>query len=291
MKKSYIINWLILGILSIIWGSSFILMKKSLLDFSYLDVAFFRLIIAFFVLSPFLVKSLKNMRISHIIPIIIVSIIGTVIPAVLFAYTQTHLDSSTAGMLNSLTPIFTLIIGVVLFEKKWTKDSVIGIIIGLVGSYILLLPSKLNIINTQYSLMVIIATICYALSINTIKDKLQSLKPLDIAVISSLFSFIIPVIYIFNSGISITISKINTNVVSFFYLIILGALCTSFAIVLFNYLIKRTSALFGSSTTYLIPAFAVLWGIVDHETIENHETIGLIIILFGVFIMNYKKLE
>ena len=291
MNKNSIENWVILLILSIIWGSSFILMKKSLINFSYLEVAFFRLVIAFFVLSPFLISSLKNMKTIYIIPILIVSIIGTLIPAMLFAFAQIYLDSANTGMLNALTPIFTFIIGLSFFKKKWNYNAISGIIIGLIGSYILLMPSNQNIINTKYSLIVILATICYAISINTIRDKLKLLKPLDIAVISSFFSFLIPITFFLNQGITVTIEKIYANLFSFFYLIILGVICTSFAIVLFNYLIKKTSAVFGSSTTYLIPVFAIIWGVIDNEIIENHEIIGIIIILAGVLVMNYKKLE
>tara|TARA_B100000902_G_C26692065_1_gene612961 strand:- start:122 stop:562 length:441 start_codon:yes stop_codon:yes gene_type:complete len=145
-------------------------------------------------------------------------------------------------------------------------------------------------VQTKYSLLVILATFCYALSINTIKEKLHSLRPLDIAVISSFISFIIPTIFIINQGINNSLVKIHQNISSFIYIIILGVVCTSLAIVLFNYLIQKTSALFGSSTTYLIPVFAILWGIVDNEIINNHEIFGVIIILSGVFIMNYKKL-
>ena len=291
MNKNNIENWVILLILSIIWGSSFILMKKSLMAFNYIEVAFFRLIIAFFVLSPFFISSLKNMKTMYIIPILIVSIIGTLIPAILFAFAQIYLDSANTGMLNALTPIFTFIIGLVFFKKKWNQTAILGIIIGLLGSYVLLMPSNQNIINTKYSLIVILATICYAISINTIKDKLKGLKPLDIAVISSFFSFLIPISYFLNHGIIVTIEKISTNLFSFCYLIVLGMICTSFAIILFNHLIKKTSAVFGSSTTYLIPVFAIIWGVIDNEIIENYEIIGIIIILLGVLVMNYKKLE
>ena len=291
MDKNNIEKWGILLILSIIWGSSFILMKKGLLHFTYLEVSFWRLIVAFFVLSPFLLSSAKKIKTIHIVPLLIISIIGTLIPAVLFAFAQTHLNSANTGMLNALTPIFTFIIGITLFKSTWNTNSIIGITIGLLGSYILLLPSSINTINTKYSLLVILATICYAISINTIKTKVKSLKPLDIAVISSFFAVIIPLFYVFNSGVSLTFLKINNHMVSFFCIIILGVICTSFAIILFNYLIQRTSALFGSSTTYLIPVFAIIWGVSDDETIKIHEIIGMIIILIGVFIMNYKKLE
>ena len=290
MSKNPIRNWFILLILSIIWGSSFILMKKGLLGFTYLEVACFRLIIAFLILSPFLISSLKKLKISYIKPILVVSIIGTVIPAILFALGQTYLKSSTTGMLNALTPIFTLIIGVLYFQKKYNKENIIGILIGLIGSYILLLPQSASFLQIQYSLIIILATICYALSINTIKDKLKDLASLDIAVLSAFISCIIPIILIANNGIASTVSKVYHNFDSFWYLIILGTFCTSIAIILFNYLIKNSSALFGSSTTYLIPIFAIIWGVLDNEIIANHEMIGIAIILFGVFFMNYKQL-
>ena len=290
MNKNNVEKWVILLILSIIWGSSFILMKKSLIYFNYLEVAFFRLIIAFFTLSPFFISSIKNIKTFHIFPILIVSIIGTILPAIIFAYAQNYLDSANAGMLNALTPIFTFFLGIIFYRNKWYNTNIIGLIIGLLGSYILLLPSNINMVQTKYSLLVILATFCYALSINTIKEKLHSLRPLDIAVISSFISFIIPTIFIINQGINNSLVKIHQNISSFIYIIILGVVCTSLAIVLFNYLIQKTSALFGSSTTYLIPVFAILWGIVDNEIINNHEIFGVIIILSGVFIMNYKKL-
>ena len=291
MNKNNTENWVILLILSIIWGSSFILMKKSLISFTYIEVGFLRLIIAFLALSPFLTSSLKRLKTIYIAPLLLVSIVGTVIPAVLFAFAQTYLNSANTGMLNALTPIFTLIIGVILFKKKMNNQGLLGIIMGLIGTYILLLPSNIDIANTKYSIIVIVATICYAISINTIKEKLRDLGPLDIAVLSSLFSFIIPIVYIIQQGVFVTINKISANIFPFLYIIVLGLICTSFAIILFNYLIKKTSALFGSSTTYLIPIFAIIWGLIDNETIQNHEIIGMLIILFGVFIMNYIKLE
>ena len=274
-----------------IWGSSFILMKKGLEGFNYLEVSSFRLIIAFITLSPFLISSLKNMKSEYVLPILVVSIIGTVIPAILFAFGQTYLNSSTAGMLNSLTPIFTLIIGITFFQKLWNKASIIGILIGLIGSYILMAPSSLTTLNNVYGLLIILATMCYAISINTIKERLTALNSLDIAVLTSFISFFIPFIFVLSNGFSETIIKIRANNESFYYLIILGTICTSFAIILFNYLIKRSSALFGSTTTYLIPVFAIIWGLIDNENIKNHEILGVCVILIGVMIMNYTKLE
>ena len=212
MHKKSVKNWIILLIISIIWGSSFILMKKSLVKFTYLEVGFFRLIIAFFILLPFFVATMKKIDLKHVFPLLIVSLVGTVIPAILFAQSQIYLNSSVAGMLNGLTPIFTLIIGILIFkEKYWHQNNIVGIIIGLLGTYILLLPQHNNVINTKYSLMIILATFCYAISINTIKTNLSSLKPLDIAVSTSFLSCIIPIFYIYHIGVSNTLEKIAAN--------------------------------------------------------------------------------
>tara|TARA_B100000427_G_C15472852_1_gene579373 strand:+ start:555 stop:1355 length:801 start_codon:yes stop_codon:yes gene_type:complete len=265
-------------------------MKKSLLVFNYIEVGFLRLIIAFLILSPLLLTSLRRIKKKHIIPLLIVSLIGTVIPAILFAKSQVFLDSSVAGMLNALTPIFTLIIGILFFNRTtWNTRSLIGIIIGLMGTYILLSPSTIENNNILYSLLIIFATICYALSINTIKDKLDTLNSLDIAVISSFFSAVIPVVYLSSKNTNTVITKIYLHFDYFIYLLILGIICTSLAIILFNFLIKRSSALFASSTTYLIPIFAIMWGTIDSEIIQSHELIGISVILTGVFIMNYKR--
>jgi len=290
MSKTTIINWFILLVLSLMWGSSFILMKKSLLVFNYIEVGFLRLIIAFLILFPLLPRSLKRVKKNQITSLLIVSLIGTVIPAILFAKSQVFLDSSFAGILNALTPIFTLIIGIVFFNiKKWNTKSILGIVIGLIGTYILLAPATMGNNNILYSLLIIFATICYAISINTIKNKLESLNSLDIAVISSFFSSIIPIVYMGNNNPNELINKIYLHFDHFIYLLILGLVCTSLAIILFNVLIKRCSALFASTTTYLIPIFAIMWGTIDSEIIDFHEVIGIAVILAGVFIMNYKR--
>lgn len=288
MNIKTIINWSLLLILSIIWGSSFILMKKSLIQFTYLEVSLYRLIIAFIIFIPLAIPTIKKIKAKHIIPLLVVSLIGTVSPAIIFAKSQTYIESSLAGMLNSLTPIFTLILSALIFNKRWDLNHATGIIIGLTGTFMLLSPLQGNNINTIYSVLTIIATMFYAFSINVIKEHLDSLKPLDIAVGSSFFSAIIPFIYILSTGLTYNVEKIYTHISSFYYLIILGVMCTSFAIVLFNYLIKSSSALFASSTTYLIPIFAIIWGFLDFEIITNRELLGMAIILTGVFIMNSK---
>ena len=286
MNKKIVIDWLLVVILSIIWGSSFILMKKSLIKFSYFEVGAYRLIISLIVLVPFLPSVVKNLKKKHLLPIFTVGIIGTLLPAIFFAKSQLYVKSALAGMLNSLTPIFTLTISVLIFKRSWNNYNLIGVIISLLGTFILLNPTNIYYQNVEYTFLIILATLFYAVSINTIREKLKELRPIEIAAGSSFAASILPCIYIFKSDVGIKINNIIMNFTHFSYLIILGLVCTSVAIILFNKLIKRTNALFASSTTYLIPVFAIIWGLIDCEKIDINELIGISIILIGVYTMN-----
>lgn len=286
MNKKIVIDWLLVVILSIIWGSSFILMKKSLIKFSYFEVGAYRLIISLIVLMPFLPSVIKNLKKKHLVPILIVGIVGTLLPAIFFAKSQLHVKSALAGMLNSLTPIFTLTVSVLIFKRSWNIYNLIGLTISLAGTFILLNPTNVYDLNIKYTSPIILATLFYAISINTIRERLKELKPIEIAAGSSFAASIIPFIYIFGSNVSTKINHIIINFTHFTYLIILGLVCTSVAIILFNKLIKRTNALFASSTTYLIPVFAIIWGLIDYEKLDINELIGISIILIGVYTMN-----
>ena len=105
MRKTFS-NYILLAILAIIWGSSFILMKKGLEVYSYTEVAALRLVIAFISLSPFIFFAIKEIKKRHWIPVFIVGIFGNMLPAFLFTKAQTVLESSLTGMLNSFTPFF-----------------------------------------------------------------------------------------------------------------------------------------------------------------------------------------
>ena len=286
MNKKIIIDWILVIILSIIWGSSFILMKKSLINFSYIEVGTYRLIISLIILVPFLPSAIKKFKKKHLAPILTVGIIGTLLPAIFFAKSQLYVKSALAGMLNSLTPIFTLTISVLIFKRSWNIYNLIGIIISLLGTFILLKPSHIDYQNIKYTFLIILATFFYAISINTIREKLKELRPIEIAAGSSCAASILPFVYIFSSDVSLKINNIILNFTHFTYLILLGLVCTSVALILFNKLIQRTSALFASTTTYLIPVFAIMWGLIDNEKLDIVELMGISVILIGVYTMN-----
>ncbi len=280
-------HYLFLVSLAFIWGSSFILIKKSLVFFNSHEIALLRIAIAWITLLPFTIKEIPKMRRSIIAPIIIVGIIGNLIPAFLFAKAQTKIDSSLAGMLNSLVPIFTLIIGYVFFKTNAKKHQLIGIIIGLIGASMLLFNNVNGEIN-DFAFLIILATICYAINLNTIKSKLSNISSINIAGFS--FFIIGPTCFclLFFTDFFVKLNHENNAYVGLIYVSILSILGTSLAIIIFNYLIKKTSALFTSSVTYLIPVVAIFWGIGDGEEINQHQVFSMFIILAGIYLIKEK---
>ena len=281
-------HYLFLFCLAFIWGSSFILIKKSLVFFNPYEIALLRIVIAWVALLPFTIKEIPKMNKKIIAPIIIVGIIGNLVPAFLFAKAQTKIDSSLAGMLNSLVPIFTLIIGYVFFKTNAQKNQLIGLIIGLLGTVMLLFNNMKGEIN-NFTFLIILATICYAINLNTIKSKLNNISSINIAG----FSFIIigPVCFflLFFTNFFVKLSHVNNAYIGLIYVSILSIFGTSLAIIIFNYLIKKTSALFTSSVTYLIPVVAIFWGIGDGEAINQHQLFSLFVILAGIYLIKQKE--
>ena len=283
MKTNYL--YFLLIFLSIIWGSSFILIKKSLLVFSDYEVALLRMVIAWLILIPITFKKFFSLKKKIILPILIVAFLGNAFPAFLFAKAQTQINSSTVGILNSLVPIFTILIGY-LFKNKTSTKQLLGVLIGFVGAILLFVrDANLGSLNS-YSLLIILASIFYAINLNTIKSFLKKISAVEIA---GYAFFIIGPISTFLLFFSDFFDKMNYHSGAYealFYVFILGAFGTSFAIIIFNYLIIKTSAIFTSSVTYLIPIIALIWGLADGEIINENHIFSLLIIILGVYLTN-----
>lgn len=280
-------QWFVLIILAVIWGSSFILMKKGLLTLTSIKVAAFRIFFAFLVLAPMGFHQLKKIKPKNIFPIFWVGFFGNFIPAFLFAYAQTELSSSLTGMLNSLVPFFTLVLGVLLFKAKAKSLNIIGVVLGLLGALGLVYTTSNGLKvdgNLMYSLMPIVATICYASSVNTIKYYLGDLSPLTITVVA--FTLVGPfaIAFLLYDGFALNGFQ-NFLSVGVLYVALLGIVGTAMAVLLFNALIKQTTALFASSVTYLIPVVAIFWGVLDGEAITLIQALFLGLILGGVYLV------
>tara|TARA_B110000305_G_C19313346_1_gene575107 strand:+ start:257 stop:1153 length:897 start_codon:yes stop_codon:yes gene_type:complete len=273
--------------LAFIWGSSFLLMKRGLVAFSADEMAALRIVIACVSLLPFAIKSIKAIFSKYGKWILVAALAGNGVPAFLFAYAQTAISSSLSGMLNSLTPLFALLIAVLFFNVTVKPIKIIGVLIGLTGTIALVYISNSGAgdSNYWYSLLVLGATGCYGISVNVLKEKLAELNAVTITSLS--FLTIAPPCLVYLLVATPVIETIQTpaGLNSLFYIILLAVFGTALAVVLFNKLIKHTSSVFASSVTYLIPIVAVFWGFIDGEMITWMQLGLFSIIISGVFLV------
>ena len=289
MEKS-VRNYASLAFLALIWGSSFILMKRGLEVFDFMEVAALRIVIAFVSLTPFLPQAFKFVKPKHYFPIVFSALLGNGIPAFLFTKAQTELDSSLVGTLNGTVPLFTLILGVYFFSAKPSKANILGIFMGLLGIVFLAFSTlKDGFAFNGYIFLVVLATIFYATSINLIKKYLQDLNPASIAALAFLIIGPIAAVYLFNTSFLYQLQTHPDGYKALGYIALLSVLGTSMAAIIFNRLLNRSSAIFTSSVTYLIPIVAIFWGVLDGEIITSYHVLGSVIILSGVYLVNKKS--
>lgn len=283
-------SFLILIVLAIIWGSSFILIKKALLAFDPIHLAAMRLVIAGGAFLPILYFQLGKIDWSLWKYFLIVSFSGSGLPAFMFFIAQTEISSSVSGLLNSLTPIWTLLLGVVLFKQPFEKWKLGGILIGLIGAIILILYGNDVGIegNLWYSSFVIIATICYGISVNVVKNYLQEVPSLVISSITLVFSGFLSLIWLFTTDVEKSFTGTQEMWYSMGSLFVLALASTFIATIMFYRLVKETSAVFASTVTYLIPIVAFIWGYFDGESLTILHALGMVLILLGVYIIKKK---
>lgn len=283
--------FVLLILLGIIWGSSFILIKKGLEVFSPLQVGTIRIFFAYLVILPIAIINLKKYFRQDWLKFFLVGMLGNFIPAILFAFAETGISSSLAGILNALTPIFTLIVGVIAFSLGMNKYQTAGLVLGFIGSGALSFIGSGGHFGTfnYYALFVIIATLCYGININLLKKFFPRFNSI---VLTSLAMFSIgpfSIIYLLFSDFISILSSNDSALLALFYLFLLGAIGTSLALVLFNKLIQITTPVFASTVTYIIPIAAVIWGIIDGEYLHIIHFAGMALIISGVYIVNKNK--
>jgi drug/metabolite transporter (DMT)-like permease len=284
------LKWLYLFILSLIWGTSFILIKKGLIGLTDYQVGSLRIVLTSIFLFSIGFKSLRTIKKKHWMWIALSGFVSSFFPAFLFAKAQSHIDSSVASLLNSLTPLATVVIGIVLFKILSSKNQIWGVLVGLAGSVMLVLigadlnPSQ----NYWYSILILIATLGYALNVNIIKKYLYDIGALAVTTGNFLFIFLPALIILYLSGFFETVLYSEKMQISFGYVAILSLVGTAFAKVIFNKLVQIASPVFASSVTYTMPIVAVIWGIIDGETFNILQALAATLILLGVFLANKK---
>ena len=284
------LKWLYLIILAVIWGSSFILIKRGLISLNPFQVGSLRIIFAAGFLISIGFRTLPKIPHHQWKYIALTALFGTFVPAFLFSVAQTEMSSSVSSILNSLTPLNTLVLGALLFGLNFKRGQVIGVVVGLFGSALLILNGAIHHPdqNYWYAVLILIASLCYATNVNLVKRHLSDLSPLTIST-GNFTVMLIPAIIIlcFSNFFSIVNGAAVQNAV--LYVLILGVIGTGIANILFFRLIQMSSPVFATSVTYLIPVVAFFWGLLDSEMLTPVQFFGAFIILVGVYLSGKNK--
>ena len=283
------IKWGYLLLLSLIWGSSFILIKKGLVGLTAFQLGSLRIIFAALFLLVIGFRSLMKIPHHQWKYIALTSLFGTFIPAYLFAIAQTQIDSSISSILNSLTPLNTLLIGVLFFRLDFRRNQIFGVLIGLVGSALLIWNGAVHHPNQNYyyAFLVLIASICYATNVNLIKKYLSDLPPLSITTGNFLVLLFPALAVLYSTDFFVMTYGVEVQE-SVLYILILGVLGTGIANIIFFKLIQISSPVFATSVTYLIPVVAFFWGMLDQELLTPVQLFGAFIVLVGVYLSARK---
>jgi drug/metabolite transporter (DMT)-like permease len=265
-------------------------MKKGLVVFSDVQMAALRMGLAWLVSLPFLLPRLREISKKEWLVLMFVGLTGNGIPAFLFATAQTSIDSSLVGMLNSLVPILTMVFGLLFFGMRTWYLQIIGLLIGFVGALMLIvLPGGISGFQPE-ALLVVLASMCYAVNLNVIRRFLPRMPSMLIT--AGAFLWIGPacILYLFTTDFTTRLSH-DYALESFIAIAILAIVGTTLAVFMFNGLIKSGGPLFASLVTYIVPVFAIMWGIIDGESISIWSLVGVFVVLTGVYLVNRRSTE
>jgi len=285
-KERKIWHLLVVILLSLIWGTSYILMKRGLESFSSYQVGALRLIISFLCMLPVAITNLHKLDKDNLLSIIIIGLLGSGIPAFLFPLAQSRINSSLTGMLNTLSPVFTLVVGIFFYKRQAIKSQIIGVTIGLIGAVGLLYGGSFTF--NYFGLFVVLATIINGFSSNEV-SKVKGLTGSQITALSFFVISPFALIILLTSDIH---SALETEhwVRNLGCIAILSICGSALANVLFYRLIRETSPVFAAITAYFIPIVATMWGVADGENVTSSMIVSVLIILAGVYIINRRNI-
>jgi drug/metabolite transporter (DMT)-like permease len=285
-EKRKIWHWVVLAILSLIWGTSYILMKKGLESFSYFQVGSLRIFITFICLLPVAIKNLPKLNRENLMSVLIIGFLGNAIPAFLFPLAQTQISSSMAGMLNSLSPVFTLLLGITIYKRKAIRTQIAGVFLGLAGAVGLIYTGSFTF--NLWGLLVVLATILYGMSSNEV-SRVKGLNGLQLTSLSFFVISPVAIIYLIFSDFSAAMATENW-VRNLGFIALLAILGSATALAMFYLLIRDTSPIFAAMVTYFIPVVATMWGLADNEKLTYSMLVSVIFIIAGVVIINRPDL-
>jgi drug/metabolite transporter (DMT)-like permease len=290
-ENTLTLAWILLIILALIWGSSFILIKKGVSVYTASQVGSLRIFSAALFLLPLLFFYLRKVPKEKIPVMFLSGILGNLIPSFLFAAAGTKLNSSVSGILNALTPLFTLIVGALFFRQTIASDKLVGLLIGLAGCVFLIVinaEGKLDFTN-YYAILPVIATFCYGINANLVKRYLNTVPSLQITSVALCSVGVLAGAYFFSTDIDFSVVQTGQGLMAMGCVVLLGLMGTAFATVLSNKVIQMAGPIFTSSVTYLIPVVALGWGLLDGEKLVWVQYISMIAIIAGVYMVNRKR--
>ena len=289
VQKLFSVKWILFVILCLTWGSSFKIMKEGMEILSPYQLASIRIISAGLIMLPWIRTAYRSVPKKAVPALILSGFLGTLFPAYLFCIAQTKIDSSIAGILNALTPIFTLAIGMLFFNLKVGWIKWVGMLLGFAGMLVLVFGAsrQINLQYIGYTFFVIIATICYGLNVNVVNQYLKDVAPLHIATIAFTALIIPNLIILASTGYFTDPNLLNGRLTRGTIAgVVLGIVSTCLASVIFYTLMKKAGPVFASMVTYGIPLVALGWGFVAGETITGLQVAGMAVILAGVRLAN-----
>ena len=278
--------------LSLIWGTSFILIKQGLKIFSPDELGALRVSAASLFLLPVALVRLKELKLIHFGKLFLSGLMGTFVPAFLFAFAQTQLSSSIAGILNTLSPIWVVIMGALFFHQRFRAIAIVGILVSFGGTVLLTASRSGGQIGgfNVYALLIVLACAFYGTNLNWVKFKIADLGSLTITSVALSLIGPLGLIYLFGfTGFTYKLADVPGAWKAFGFIVLLALMSTAVATLLFNKLLKISTPLFASSVTYLMPIVSVLWGVLDNEHLFLGHFIGMACILAGVYLANRKS--
>jgi drug/metabolite transporter (DMT)-like permease len=281
-EEKKILHWIIVVLLSLIWGTSYILMKRGLESFTSIQIGSLRIMITFLCLLPIALRNLHKMNRQNLNSILIIGFFGSGIPAYLFPIAQTKISSSLASMLNSLSPVFTLLVGILFYKRQVITSQILGVFLGLIGAVGLLYAGSFSF--NYYGLFVILATLLYGINANVV-SKVEGINGLQITSLAFLVISPMAIGFLLFSDFShVPLTEHWQRNLG--CIILLAVMGTALAQAMFYLLIRETSPVFASMVTYFIPVISTLWGIADNESFVPSMLISVTVILTGVYLIN-----
>ncbi len=288
--------WFLFILLTILWGCSYFFMKAGMEVYSPLQMAGMRIAFASIILLPWSLWHLRRVPKNKIGLLILSGFLGNGIPAILFclALRQHGLDTNLGGILNALTPLWVLVIGILFFKKTSNIQKTTGVLCGFAGICLLFLTKgNITLNNIELSLFIVVATMLYGININIVDTHLKDVPSLYIGTVSTLGIGIVYITLLWvgidNQFGTAAFSLIQWNERHVWFAIALGVLNTALSNVLFYQLVKISSASFASMVTYIMPFVTIIVALFIGEVIAIQSLLCLGLILFGVFLVRRSK--